>query len=67
MAELKPCPFCGSENVELRKGIMYNGAVHCNDCGADVIFEGVTLYCEETGDTWQEAETVRWNRRADNG
>lgn len=37
--KLKPCPFCGSKNVELRTGMVFNGAVHCNDCTADVVFD----------------------------
>lgn len=37
MSELKPCPFCGSTDVELRAGVLFNGAVHCNTCTADVV------------------------------
>lgn len=65
MSNLKPCPFCGSENVELRDGIMFNGAVHCNNCTADVIFYAVNLVVEETKKTWQEVMTENWNRRND--
>lgn len=63
MNELKPCPFCGSDNVELRPGFAFNGAVHCNACTADVVFDAVLL--NVTGDlNWREKVTVGWNRRA---
>ena len=61
---LKSCPFCGSTNVELRKGIVMNGAVHCNDCTADVAFDAVRLVRDGDYD-WQSAVTQGWNRRAE--
>ena len=64
MSDLKPCPFCGSTNVELRAGIMFNGAVHCNDCSADVVFNAVKLIAEGNCD-WITAVTNGWNRRAE--
>lgn len=68
MSELKPCPFCGSEDVELRPGMFFNGAVHCNRCTADVVFDAVKLISEnglheET--PWREAVTRGWNKRKD--
>ena len=62
MTELKACPFCGSDNVELRKGVLYNGAVHCNNCTADVVFEAVELIRDGNYD-WKTAVTEGWNRR----
>ena len=60
--KLKPCPFCGSGDVELRAGIVMNGAVHCNNCTADVVFSAVELV--KNGDRdWQTAVTNGWNRR----
>lgn len=64
MSDLKPCPFCGSENVELRSGVMFNGAVHCNNCSADVVFDAVKLVIEEDAD-WKTAVTNGWNRRTE--
>lgn len=62
MNELKKCPFCGSKNVELRKGMMFNGAIHCTNCTADVVFDAVRLIVEEDYD-WQSAITEKWNMR----
>lgn len=60
--ELKPCPFCGSKNVGLRTGAMWNGAVHCDDCSADVVFDAVRLIFQGDYD-WKDAVTAGWNRR----
>lgn len=62
--KLKPCPFCGSENVELRAGALFNGAVHCNDCTADVVFDAVRLTLSGD-DNWRDAVIEGWNRRAE--
>lgn len=64
--ELRSCPFCGSADVELRSGIIMNGAVHCNNCTADVIFDAVRLVCEGDYD-WKSAVTDGWNRRVNDG
>lgn len=64
MEKLKNCPFCGSDNVELRAGVMFNGAVHCNNCSADVVFDAVRLIKDGDYD-WQTAVTKGWNNRAD--
>ena len=62
MAELKPCPFCGGTNIELRAGVMFNGAVHCNNCTADVVFDAVRMIKEGDCD-WQSVVTKGWNTR----
>ena len=63
--KLKPCLFCGSMDVELRASAIFNGAVHCNNCSADVVFDAVRLIAE--GDyNWQTAVTNGWNRRVEN-
>ena len=46
--DLRACPFCGSSDVEYRHGIVMNGAVHCNNCTADVVFDAVRMVV--TGD-----------------
>ena len=60
--KLKSCPFCGSKNVELRSGIMFNGAIHCLDCTADVVFDAVRMIRDRDYD-WQSAVTEKWNAR----
>lgn len=62
--ELKCCPFCGSKNVVLRHGAMFNGAVHCLDCTADVVFDAVRMIKDGDYD-WQTAVTKGWNNRYD--
>ena len=62
--KLKPCPFCGSEDVELRDGCLFNGAVHCNTCSADVVFAAVKSL-SQGGDSWKENCIAGWNRRAE--
>lgn len=53
MTELKPCPFCGSEDITKHK----YGVYRCENCGANVNFsKGVTLILGEE----------KWNRRANN-
>ena len=67
MSDLLPCPFCGSTEVELRKGMLFNGAVHCNCCSADVVFDAVRLLNEDgiyEETPWREAVTKGWNHRA---
>ena len=62
--KLKSCPFCGSEDVELRAGALFNGAVHCNNCSADVVFDAVRMIAEGDYD-WKTAVTNGWNIRAE--
>ena len=61
--ELKCCPFCGSTNVVLRQGAMFNGAVHCLNCTADVVFDAVRMI-KDSDYNWQTAVTKGWNNRA---
>ena len=54
--ELKPCPFCGSENLTLKEiGGMYNLAIECEDC----------LACGSIKKDLDKGETAiaAWNRR----
>lgn len=62
--KLKPCPFCGSLNVGLRHGTLFSGAVHCNNCSADVAFGALYLFAEDDPD-WKSVVINGWNRRAD--
>lgn len=62
--ELKPCPFCGSKDIELRAGVVFNGATHCKNCSADVVFDAVRMIAEGDYD-WKTAVTNGWNNRAE--
>lgn len=57
-AELKPCPFCGSENVrvaENRMDYLFIGySVHCNRCGAE------TSYTKD-----KDKAIEAWNKRTE--
>ena len=70
--ELKPCPFCGSENIGTAKGYVsfmlkkYRGnvrAVGCRDCGCVAgVFNTLAMPIAEA----EEKATESWNRRVDN-
>jgi Lar family restriction alleviation protein len=59
MAELKPCPFCGSKDIEIiqwgksEKARVYE--VYCHGCA-------VHRY-----NSFEQKAISEWNRRADNG
>lgn len=54
MRTLKPCPFCGSNDVELKKKkILCEWYVRCNTCGVRTENEDRASYARMT-----------WNRRA---
>ena len=59
MAELKPCPFCGSESIAANQHKMF---------GADVRYTIKCVRCmgEMTRTTKKKAESA-WNRRATDG
>ena len=61
MAELKPCPFCGSDVVHFDKSYSYfrEHVIYCEEC--DIVF---------TRDFWdaEEADIIEaWNRRPGDG
>ena len=53
MAELKPCPFCGSEDLKIYSNAFENYYVVCLGCGA-------------SGRNYRSVEKAKevWNRRA---
>lgn len=62
MTELKPCPFCGGEDLEIDHAPTYDVRhpdvyeVHCVECGG------------RGGEGWTEAEAIAaWNTRAEMG
>ena len=64
MNKINPCPFCGSE-VEIVDGSVWGYAIHCSNCGADVIFHG--LFSALCPDRDYRNELIDcWNKRCDN-
>ena len=72
MAELKPCPFCGSKNVDfvdtpywvIAKYQNKLSAVGCRDCGAfGGVFNKLALADEEA----EKRAIKSWNRRVGDG
>ena len=64
-AELKPCPFCGSHDVELEDISDENGElwmIQCNGCGISVCAPGGEDGC---CDATKEECVAAWNRRSD--
>ncbi len=54
--QLKPCPFCGGENIKLELEDEYDvWRVMCWRCNATIQIEG------------KEKAIKKWNRRVDNG
>lgn len=70
MIELKPCPFCGSEDIyetysqEYALGIK-NPEIFCNSCKAIFAVEVSSPYRDiEKEYAYRKKETVKaWNRR----
>lgn len=62
IAELKPCPFCGSDDLKVRKasfGVQY---VLCTDCGA----EGPPRdNLHETSRMSEKIAVEQWNNRVE--
>ena len=74
MKELKPCPFCGNNNLlEVRikdhgninrpYGYRYTGEVTCLSCFASVVSHGFEATAEEA----EQSVRQSWNRRTENG
>ena len=64
--ELKPCPFCGSEDVFLEDASDKNGelwVVGCNKCF--VAFSAGSESSEGCADATREETIAAWNRRAE--
>ena len=58
MAELKPCPFCGTKNAHLRVNLDHFYYVLCEKDGCHVRTDGHLN---------KEAAIEAWNRRAEDG
>lgn len=74
MAELKPCPFCGSTAIYETYSQEYsfgtkNSEIFCNICKSIFSVEDDSPYMNSDEDFKYRKEKTReaWNRRADNG
>jgi hypothetical protein len=68
MIELKPCPFCGGEDIR-RAFSVRDYEVWCSQCFARISRETITRN-RTLAKTRRELEPLvvdAWNRRADNG
>lgn len=55
VTKLKPCPFCGSQNVKkITAPLRGTQMFICNGCGADVCFYGAE---------YEPKASAAWNRR----
>ena len=73
MDELKPCPFCGSDDIYLtfRQEHWFGTKeplIFCNSCKAEVSVEDDSPYTDIEKDYEYRREKVAeaWNRRANN-
>ena len=55
MTELKPCPFCGSYRVAIKKMYGFYG-IYCDGC--------TTLHLDGRESRTIEGSIEKWNRRA---
>lgn len=68
MDELKPCPYCGSDNI--KKDITVNhGKIRCGKCGVSFsrCFYGMYGSLAEAKVEIDRVLTKVWNRRAEDG
>lgn len=56
MEKLNICPFCGSSEVKVVKGIMNTSLILCDKCGATVSFYGKEH---------EEQAVQAWNKRSE--
>ena len=63
MTKLKPCPFCGSENIKLIKNPVYDA----NECTTLYYKFYKCRYCgAQGGGSYSERDAAeKWNRRAE--
>lgn len=58
--KLKPCPFCGSEDLEIKQVIQDSWMIHCHQCHAAVQFLKNECWSSKT-----HAVIDSWNQRAE--
>ena len=65
----KPCPFCGSDNVDTREGSTFRWMLaECGECGATGPEIRVQTLGDGTPDAWrynaQRDALIEWDKRA---
>ena len=55
MEELKPCPFCGADDISVWDKSRYDVCVRCNNC-----------YCKTGWYSTIDDAVTAWNTRPDN-
>ena len=63
MTELKPCPFCGCEDIDEYEGDFGNG-VYCMNCGA-MMGEPIHMEFRTNERVTYEQAAEAWNTRAE--
>lgn len=66
MAELKPCPFCGNQEIQIVDNSDHDTGdedwiIECRGCGSAFIASNDGMPCSRS------ELIARWNRRADDG
>lgn len=68
MAEIKPCPFCGSKNIRINAYGFGYYAIECLDCLVETArYKSVSKYLEGKFPIEKRAENAieAWNRRVE--
>lgn len=67
MSELKPCPFCGCDDIRILSSL-FECEISCENCGALIHrnHRKVGTSIAETKQSAFPAAVMAWNRRADN-
>ena len=61
--KLACCPFCGSDDVEQEPGVVCAGVIHCNCCGAHVLFKEWTNEMKNMDFDFYQKNRYLWNKR----
>lgn len=71
MAELKPCPFCGSKKIIIEAFGFGDYSAKCSNCGAQTARHRTNIDINRwdivSFDERAKEAIKAWNRRADNG
>lgn len=63
-SELKPCPFCGSEDINMDVVIGTQLEIYCEECGINNGLQKSDNLTREEDDTW-DSSTCRYSDEAE--